>query len=618
MKKSWILLVIIILAVSGCMANDPLYQYLKGIEVYNKGEYGEAVSYFERAAELDPQGGDKFRWLCYAYYEKGQYQKAVDAGKKAVNLPHSKEVEWQTWYSIGLAYAALGQIDSAISSKKRSIELKPDESDSFLGLSILYIRKKQYDEAITAAKRAIELKPDNAMAYNNLGAAYGMKKQYDEAIKALQKAIEIDPKMSDAYDWMGRFLLEQNAYNEAAEAYKKGIEAAPSFNHYPSLATAYYTMGRYDDALATINETIKLQTGPDGVGLIIDNKDNYPVVGGVVNTGPAKKADIQVGDKILKIDGESTKGWTEEKVFQNIRGTAGTQVVLTIERKGAEKTIDKTVTRETIITKEAAQSFGLRSFVYRYKGSLEAALKDAEKAYSLDSANDWAQVSLGASYLDQGKNDEAVKLLSQVKDSPTARILEATAYAKQGKTTEAVDIYLSIPEEEISSKNIPLMNDRMALLQTFKPIVKEHRDKAKSFQSQGQYKEALSELSEALKTADDTEVQDIQEIIFSMIRINPLLSEMPEDARKYVLRSELLTKEGNFEQAVTELKKAIKIAPYASQLYFNSALINAELKKYPEAIRYMNIYLKASPDALDARAAKDKIIEWEFVMEKGR
>jgi len=134
MKKSWILLVIIILAVSGCMANDPLYQYLKGIEVYNKGEYGEAVSYFERAAELDPQGGDKFRWLCYAYYEKGQYQKAVDAGKKAVNLPHSKEVEWQTWYSIGLAYAALGQIDSAISSKKRSIELKPDESDSFLVL----------------------------------------------------------------------------------------------------------------------------------------------------------------------------------------------------------------------------------------------------------------------------------------------------------------------------------------------------------------------------------------------------------------------------------------------------------------------------------------------------
>jgi len=115
-----------------------------------------------------------------------------------------------------------------------------------------------------------------------------------------------------------------------------------------------------------------------------------------------------------------------------------------------------------------------------------------------------------------------------------------------------------------------------------------------------------------LKTADDTEVQDIQETLFSMIRRNPLLSELPEDARKYALRSEMLVKEGNFEQAVAELKKAIRIAPYEARLYYNSALWNAELKKYPEAIRNMKIYLKAAPDAPDARAAKDEIIKWEF------
>jgi len=108
----------------------------------------------------------------------------------------------------------------------------------------------------------------------------------------------------------------------------------------------------------------------------------------------------------------------------------------------------------------------------------------------------------------------------------------------------------------------------------------------------------------------------IQETTFSMLRRNPLLSEVPEDARKYALRSEVLVKEGNFEQAATELKKAIQIAPYAARLYYNSALINAELKKYPEAIRHMKIYLKAAPDAPDARAAKDEIIKWEFMMEK--
>lgn len=618
MKKSWILLILTILVVSGCASpNLQVASYnLEGVNVRDK-DAGAAIALHKRAAEINPQDGATFVYLGMAYFRNGQYQEAVDACKKALNLPHRK-LESVIWKYMGLAHYKLGQIDSGIASLKKSIELAPDNDDTFVCLSFLYIDNKQYDEAITAGKRAIELKPDNAVAYNNLGAAYGIKKQYDEAMKALKKAIEIDPKDADTYGWMGRFLMEQNAYNEAAEAYKKGIEAAPSEPYLrESLAIAYYRMGRYDDAIASVNKAIELQSFT-GIGINSSIEGGYPVVNGVMNTGPAKKADILAGDKIIKIDGKSTKGWNLEQVTQSLRGASGTQVALTIERKGAEKTIDKTVTRETIIAKEAALSFGLRSLAYRYKGSLEAALTDAEKAYSLDSGNDWARLSLGASYLDRGKYDESIKLLSQIKYSFIARILEATTYAKQGKTKLAANIYLSIPEEEMSPKNIPLMNDRMVLLQTFKPIVKEHRDKARSFESKGQYKEALSELSEALKTADDTEVQDIQETIFSMIRKNPLLSEMPEDARKYALRGEVLIKEGNFEQAATELKKAIQIAPYAAQLYLNAAVNYAELKKYPEAIRHMKIYLKAAPDAPNARAARDKIYEWELMMEKGK
>ncbi|HLD22600.1 MAG TPA: tetratricopeptide repeat protein, partial [Sulfuricurvum sp.] len=243
----------------------------------------------------------------------------------------------------------------------------------------------------------------------------------------------------------------------------------------------------------------------------------------------------------------------------------------------------------------------------------------------LDSANDWAKTSLGASYLDRGQYDESIKMLSQIKESLTARILEATAYAKKGEMKLAVNFYFSIidtfPEEEMSVKNIPLMYNRMILLQTFKPFVMEHRDKARTFESNRQYREALSELSEALKIADDTEAQEIQGSIFNIIRRNPLLaefSEMPEDARRYALRSEMLLKDGNLEQAAAELKKAIRIAPYAARLYYSSALINAELKKYPEAISQMKIYLKAVPEALDARAVKDEIMKWEFRIEKGR
>ena len=149
----------------------------------------------------------------------------------------------------------------------------------------------------------------------------------------------------------------------------------------------------------------------------------------------------------------------------------------------------------------------------------------------------------------------------------------------------------------------------MALLQLFKPIVNEQRAKAKSLAAQGRYQEALSELSAALKMADDTESQTIKESLFSVLRRNPSLAgALPEEARRLVLRGELSVKEGIFEQAAAEFKQAIRIAPYAARLYYNSALVSAELKNYPEAIRQMKTYLQAGPTAPDARAARTRSI----------
>ena len=48
------------------------------------------------------------------------------------------------------------------------------------------------------------------------------------------------------------------------------------------------------------------------------------------------------------------------------------------------------------------------------------------------------------------------------------------------------------------------------------------------------------------------------------------------------------------------------------------ALIQAELKNYPEAIRNMKIYQMADPDAPKARAAKSEIVKWEFMIEQGK
>ena len=63
---------------------------------------------------------------------------------------------------------------------------------------------------------------------------------------------------------------------------------------------------------------------------------------------PAQKAGVQAGDRILSVDGKSTKGLTVSEVSNNLRGEPGTTVVLELEREGVEKPFKVSIVREDI------------------------------------------------------------------------------------------------------------------------------------------------------------------------------------------------------------------------------------------------------------------------------
>ena len=91
-------------------------------------------------------------------------------------------------------------------------------------------------------------------------------------------------------------------------------------------------------------------------------------------------------------------------------------------------------------------------------------------------------------------------------------------------------------------------------------------ESAGSLKAQGRYKEALSELGDVLKGSDDQESKKIFSGMSAIIKIDPKLSELPEEARKYSLGAEILTKQGKFKDAVKEYKKQYN-QPHISQRF---------------------------------------------------
>jgi carboxyl-terminal processing protease len=100
------------------------------------------------------------------------------------------------------------------------------------------------------------------------------------------------------------------------------------------------------DRFARLNETTSGNYA--GLGLEVDLRDGWLIVVAPVAGGPAERAGIQPGDRIIEIAGKPTKGWTNEEAAKVIRGKPGSSVTLKLERPGVSVPIVLTLQRTTI------------------------------------------------------------------------------------------------------------------------------------------------------------------------------------------------------------------------------------------------------------------------------
>jgi carboxyl-terminal processing protease len=106
--------------------------------------------------------------------------------------------------------------------------------------------------------------------------------------------------------------------------------------------SAFLEKKQYDDLM------METQGKYGGVGISIDIRDDWLTVVSPIEGGPAYALGIQAGDRIIAIEGESTKGITTSDAAKILRGQKGTQVTITIARKGEPAPFDVEITRDVV------------------------------------------------------------------------------------------------------------------------------------------------------------------------------------------------------------------------------------------------------------------------------
>lgn len=100
---------------------------------------------------------------------------------------------------------------------------------------------------------------------------------------------------------------------------------------------------------------------------------------------------------------------------------------------------------------------------------------------------------------------------------------------------------------------------------------------------------------------------------YRALKVKPPVSE---EQRKYIVQANSMTQLKNYAEAIKLYDKAIEADQVNPIVYYNQALLLAQIKRFDIAINRMKKYLMLSPEASDARSAQDKIYEWEILMQK--
>ncbi|MCH2533481.1 MAG: S41 family peptidase [Bdellovibrionales bacterium] len=146
-----------------------------------------------------------------------------------------------------------------------------------------------------------------------------------------------------------------------------------------------------------------------GLGVEITVQKSVLTVISPIEDTPAWKAGIKAGDKIVKINGESTKGLSLAEAAQRMKGSKGTKITLTIFRDSFDEPKDFVIKRDSVKIKSVKYTDLEDGYAYvRITSFIEDTHKELTKI--LDKRKDTKGLIIDLRRNPGGLLDQAVKI----------------------------------------------------------------------------------------------------------------------------------------------------------------------------------------------------------------
>ncbi|MBR5542744.1 MAG: PDZ domain-containing protein [Oscillospiraceae bacterium] len=165
---------------------------------------------------------------------------------------------------------------------------------------------------------------------------------------ALAADVDYGAKLDEALEiYRKNGLFADNKTDYVREALVEMFKEDPQL-FYTLVNKIYERDDRYSHYLKAqdYGEMYVMSSSMVGIGVVITTSDDGYLVVKSVSEGPAERAGILPGDKLVEVDGMNIEGYLPAQAGTIIRGREGTKVKVTVLRDGQRRTFD--ITREKV------------------------------------------------------------------------------------------------------------------------------------------------------------------------------------------------------------------------------------------------------------------------------
>ena len=169
----------------------------------------KALELAHKAISLNESDGTSYGLLNGVYQMMKQFEKAIAAGKRSVELdPNGAQVN----LILGQTFLYAGRPDEAIEYITKAIRLNPFPPYLYPdNLGLCYLQKGQYEEALTEFKKAVQLAPKSPPIHHHLAVTYALLDRKDEARASAAKCLDLAPFVSV------KFVLKTSRWKNEAD-----------------------------------------------------------------------------------------------------------------------------------------------------------------------------------------------------------------------------------------------------------------------------------------------------------------------------------------------------------------------------------------------------------------